>query len=736
MSGPWEKYQRQPAAPAPDAEGPWLKYQKQDQQQQSPATPTEAEPDDRAAYGRTFLAALQRGAVDLAGLPVDTIANIGDLVRAGVGTAAAAAGRADLAPDIPDRAGIVGSSEWMANKLAATGAQMAPSNPDDPTDRALFAFGRGASSAAVAPGALPAVAANAVRGGASNVAGQLVGEATGDPALATAASMATGRAPEIAMGAVRGAVRGGPAAAQAMQERIADFERMGVSPTLGQAADRPFIKGAESVLAKAPGAVGRMASHAQKTQEGLGTSVDRMVGEIAPNAGVRRAGMTIESGVRGPGGFMDQTRATGSSLYEKVDSLIAPDVRVSVSNVAKVLPELNVKIPGAPEVSRYFQNARIRGIESGLKSDTGGTDAVLTRPGVRQSADAFRKGLEDDAKKIEAANRERRALGMRNLERVPAKEEIDAQVENYLKGMVDDRLPYEALTKLRTVVGRELEGNPLSSDVPRSKWKALYAALSKDMEAAAVQAGPQARQALSRANSYHRARIGRIDQLERVVDKAGGPEAVFNAALSGTKEGASTIHSVMKSLPLEGKRTVAATILDRMGRANPSHQNAEGTTFSAQTFLTRYHQMSDDAKRAAFAPLWPTSISDLNALSRVAASLRDSGTYMANPSGTAASAAGIATYGALGASVATGNIPAAQAIVAGLASANLGARLLTNPYAVRKLAQITKMPEGAARVELLNFATRAAKQSEDEALAEFGSMLLSNGATDNAVDEK
>jgi hypothetical protein len=52
-------------------------------------------------------------------------------------------------------------------------------------------------------------------------------------------------------------------------------------------------------------------------------------------------------------------------------------------------------------------------------------------------------------------------------------------------------IPYEALKKLRTLVGNEMADSGFASDVPRSKWKPLYAALSKDMAAAAQGAGPE-----------------------------------------------------------------------------------------------------------------------------------------------------------------------------------------------------------------------------------------------------
>jgi hypothetical protein len=46
-----------------------------------------------------------------------------------------------------------------------------------------------------------------------------------------------------------------------------------------------------------------------------------------------------------------------------------------------------------------------------------------------------------------------------------------------LNQFIDGKLPYEALKKLRTLVGREMADSSIVSDVPRSKWTALYGAL-------------------------------------------------------------------------------------------------------------------------------------------------------------------------------------------------------------------------------------------------------------------
>jgi hypothetical protein len=123
-----------------------------------------------------------------------------------------------------------------------------------------------------------------------------------------------------------------------------------------------------------------------------------------------------------------------------------------------------------------------------------------------------------------------------------------------LNGLIDGKLPYEALKKLRTLVGNEISDSTIASDVPRSKWKALYGALSKDMGAAASEAGPKAEAAFVRANNFHRAGMKRVEDVLDPILEEGRPGGHLQGGLSGTKEGATTISGVMKSLPRKAAR--------------------------------------------------------------------------------------------------------------------------------------------------------------------------------------
>lgn len=253
-------------------------------------------------------------------------------------------------------------------------------------------------------------------------------------------------------------------------------------------------------------------------------------------------------------------------------------------------------------------------------------------------------------------------------------------------------LPYGAVKDLRTRIGQMLGEPQLTTDIPRGELKKVYGALTKDMEAAATEAGPDAVLALKRANSFHRAGLKRIDDVLEPILNKGDPEHIFQAAISGTKEGATTISGVMKSLPSESKKVVAGTMLKRLGLATPGKQNELGEAFSTETFLTNWNKISPDAKRVLFAPLDPQMRSDLDQVAKVASNIREGSKVFANPSGSGQAVASNMTAGAFAISVLTGQWHAAAGIAGGVGGAWTQGKLMTNPAVVHWLTEATRAP--------------------------------------------
>ncbi len=289
-------------------------------------------------------------------------------------------------------------------------------------------------------------------------------------------------------------------------------------------------------------------------------------------------------------------------------------------------------------------------------------------------------------------------------------------------------LPYSALRAIRSQIGEQISDFSMTPDAPTRQLRQLYGALSRDMEAAASAAGPQAQMAARRANTYTRTLNDRLEEVQRVVDKNGGPEAVFNAAMSGTRDGGTTLRKVMQSLPRESQREVTGAVIKRMGMPTAGQAGVDGAEqFSASTFLTNWNRVSPEAKAALFNRHGPGFAQDMDRIARVADNVKEGSKVFANSSGTAnrqaAQAYGIGLPLSIVQAPFTGHYWPVVATVGGGIGANLAARALTHPNIVRWLARSTAMPVGSINASLRQLAEQG-QRDEDPDVIEFANALL------------
>lgn len=498
-----------------------------------------------------------------------------------------------------------------------------------------------ASGSASAGAARESGAGPIVQGVASLAAGFAPGAATGVLSLLSGGrTAAVGALPTLMAGGARQAVRGRETGG--MREAIADFAAAGSSPSVGQASGGRTAQALETYLGNTPGGAGTVSKLGAQQAIRARAFTDELSNLLTAGGAdltPSQVGSSVERGIYGPKGFASRTGETVNRLYGKLDELIEPDSRVGVSNARATLGDMNSSIDGAPAVSQFFKNAKIEGIERGLTSDVG----------------------------------------------------------------ADGKLPYEALQKLRSVVGRQIDSTVLGGgDVSQGQWRRLYGALSRDMEAAATT--PEARQALERANRYYRVRSERLEQLERIVNKAGGPEVAYQSLFAGAKNGATPLKRVMDSLPTEGRAEVTASFLQRMGRATKANQDATGDVFSMNTFLSNWADMSPEARKVLFsnARYGSAFVEDVNRIARMAHRIREGSQVFANSSGSSRQAAlGVHLAGTAllaGQQAMHGNLGEA-AIVIGSSAAlagmnNMLARAMTSPKFVAWLAKNTERDVG------------------------------------------
>lgn len=467
-------------------------------------------------------------------------------------------------------------------------------------------------------GGAGAGAAGAVREGGGDAPAQVAAGVLG--ALAPAALPAAGGA------AVRGVLRGGEAGRQAAAERLAAFDAVGAEPTLAQVTGGRGARAVEAAAARTPGGYGIMSEFAQKQLDSMGAAIKQLGDELAPGASAITAGEAIQRGVDA---FKRGMKTVESGLYRKLDGFIPANTPIAIDNTTVALAKLNADIPGAPNLSELFKNARIGGIE--------------------------RAALED----------------------------LDAAAKAGGAG-----LPYQAIKKLRTLVGNELASNSLVADVPRSKWMPLYAALSDDLGVAAQNAGPGAAEAWRWANAFTKTQTARLEELNGIVTRD-TPEAVFRAATSGTQEGSTIAKRVVSVLPQAERREVAAALLQRMGRAAPGQQGAAGDAFSSEAFLSNLSRMSPEARQTLFGRTDVEGVlTRIDDFATLAEARRQGGKMFDGNIDNMSRAAQFGLAGGLAGglvSAAAGRPGPLLAVAAVPAAANLAARAATSP-ALREMA--------------------------------------------------
>ena len=487
--------------------------------------------------GTAALGGVNRGISGLLGLPVDTAENVLNLGIAGIGTAATAAGRPDLAPNL--LRGSPGGSESIARLMQRGGIGTTNPRPEDAASRMLYTGGMIAGGSMV-PGAGIKNTAAAATGGA------LAGEALG-PEWTGVGAMLPGAGTQAV------AARKNAIAAKA-RPVVDTFKQAGTMPSVGQATDNVFLHGLENLAAKFPGGSGIMKSFIEGQQNKMGMKARTGVPAEA-------AGRAVEKGVTGEGGFLERTKKTWQMLDDAVAEKIPPSFGVRPSNSLQALDEMTRPTPGAEKTSQVMSTPKVVEIRSALNADMAGKppERVITLLGA-------------DGKPISQVP----------IGGTPGKEVM----------------PYDSLRELRSKVGSMID-NALVTGIPGGELKKLYGALSKDLENAATQAG--AGREFARQNNYYRSRMGRVEEvLDRVIGTGKQPEDIFKTLNPTDPDQANKVRAVMRSLEPAERKVVSEAVANRLGRATPGKQNEFGEIFSSETFLTNWNKLSPGAKAQFF----------------------------------------------------------------------------------------------------------------------------------------
>lgn len=640
---------------------------------------------DRA---RAALTGVNRGAVaGLAGLPVDTAANVLDLLKAGVGYAGSkVTGHVPPAWTEPfDRSKIFGSGEYIAKQVrdgsSVIGVQspMDNPNPQDGASRILYAGGN-ALGASFMPNKSAAISGmrtlgNAAVGGLSGLAAGVTNEVA--PDYAGVVGMATPGATKAVTGATKYVLRGDEAGRLAMQQRMQDLRNGGVvNPSLGLSTGNSLVTGIENLLSKVPGSVGRYTDMSKANLAGMQGKVNDARDTASSNYGPAIAGTAIQNSLSsrdtGVTSFPNKITGNYNDMLNEIMGKVGADTRVPVVNTLATAGGLSTPNPLAPNASSLSISPKIKSVFNAFNADNGDTSGT-------------------------------NVLGLN----VP--------------GRPGNGIPFNVLKAQRTNIGEELNSQDVINTPLQGKYKQLYGGMSEDMAngvrmSDAANAGPQlpgmtAEALLNRSNNYYSAAADRMKLTQPFVNKL-SPEQAYNSYVQAANGNVSTLQAVKKSIDPGTRGSVAATFLDNIGSANPGAQNSEGSMFSPDSFLTRYNKAGPGRNELLSGFQGSDSVrSTVDDVARAASMLKDGAKIWANPSGTAPNAAAGGALGGIASNIFSHPYVAAGGVAGLLGMNQLSKRVLLNP----------KFSEWASNPDIANPMTQQQDQiALQRALANMG----------------
>ena len=147
------------------------------------SAPVVGEKNAAPANWRVAANAASKGMAGAVDMFLNAPQNVANLVRAGAGTIAAAAGRPDLAPEITP------TPDYARRALTSVGAIRPENEPVTKAQRYIDIAGQGVGGGMLTPAStVPGLVRNAAMGGISGATGQGVSDVTGSPAAGVVAS--------------------------------------------------------------------------------------------------------------------------------------------------------------------------------------------------------------------------------------------------------------------------------------------------------------------------------------------------------------------------------------------------------------------------------------------------------------------------------------------------------------------------------------------------------------------
>jgi len=120
---------------------------------------------------------------------------------------------------------------------------------------------------------------------------------------------------------------------------LEDFASFDSIPTAGMVTGRTGLQGLENVSSKAMGG-SPLRKASDKIAENMQKKLGSIANQISTKEGAETAGLQVQKGITGPGGFMDKFRQNGAVLWNKSDSFLNPSAPVNITNTAAELDDM------------------------------------------------------------------------------------------------------------------------------------------------------------------------------------------------------------------------------------------------------------------------------------------------------------------------------------------------------------------------------------------------------------
>jgi len=300
------------------------------------------------------------------------------------------------------------------------------------------------------------------------------------------------------------------------------------------------------------------------------------------------------------------------------------------------------------------------------------------------------------------------------------KEFANTKLSSILNGIYETRqmnpqgkIPFNVLKDLRTSIGEKLSTVDLTPEVSKAQYQRAYAAITRDMEAAAANQGPEALAKFKEANAFTRKFHETMDNVQSLImDK--NPEDVYQALVGGARNGPTRLKEIFDIVPMDARKAVSSAYIARMGKAVPGLQDPSGDVFSTAKFLQNYASLDPEAKKVLIGGFGKQFEKDLETVAQVSNKIRESNAILANPSGTAGAVVTPATITSGAGSLAAGKFGFLSGIIGTLIGANQAARLYTNPEFVHWLATNKNTPISGTSAALATLSKIYDKTGDDD----------------------